>query len=88
MKIVFTKHVLEEKLPLMKALGWDITKSQIRQTIREPRWIGITRFGQSTAMSLVDEKHILRIVFEQENDIMRVITVHIARKGTYESTKD
>lgn len=88
MKIVFTRHVLEDSIPRFKNLGWVITKIKIRQTIRQPKWRGITRFGQSTAMSLVDDKHILRVIFEQEGDIIRVITAHIARRGTYESTKE
>lgn len=87
MKITYTKHVLEDKLPLMKALGWNISRSKISQTIKKPTWTGITRFGQPTAMSLIDEKHILRVVFEKKNGIITVITVHIARRGTYESTK-
>lgn len=87
MKIIFTKHVLEDKIPRIKVWGWIITKSQISQTIKKPKWIGTTRFGQPTAMSLVDENHILRVVFEKESGsgIIRVITVHIARRGTYES---
>ena len=88
MKIVFTKHVLEKKIPLIRSLGWDITKAKIRQAIKKPKWRGTTKHGQPTVMILVDEGHILRIVFEKESDIIRVITVHIARRGTYESTKE
>ncbi|MBI2196217.1 hypothetical protein HYU45_01250 [Candidatus Daviesbacteria bacterium] len=87
MKIVFTVHVLEDSIPRFERLGWVITKTKIRQTIKEPKWKGITRFGQPTAMSLMDESHILRVIFEVEDDIIRVITAHIARRGTYESTK-
>lgn len=88
MKIIFTKHILKEKIPLIKALGWNVSRSKITQTIQKPEWIGKTRFGQHTAMSLVDDKHILRVVFEKEDGIIKVITVHIARRGTYETTKD
>lgn len=88
MKIVLTRHVIEEKIPRMKALDWDITESKIKRTIKNPKWRGITRFGQPTVMSLVDKRHILRVVFEQKGDIIRVITIHIARRGTYESTKE
>lgn len=87
-KIVLTKHVLGEKIPKEKALGWNITQSKIRQTIQNPKWKGVTRLGQPTAMSLLDLGHILRVIFEKEGDIIRVITVHIARRGTYESTKE
>lgn len=75
-------------MPKFKLLGWNITKAKIRQTIRKPRWTGITRYGQPAAMSLMDEKHILRVVFNVEGDIIKVITVYIARRGKYESTKE
>lgn len=88
MKIVLSKHILEDKIPLMKSLGWNITKADIRQTIRKPKWRGITKSNQETAMSLVDEKHILRVVLERKNGIIMAVTAHIARRGTYESTKD
>lgn len=88
MKIVLTKHVIEKKIPKMKELGWNITGSKIKQTVRKPSWKGLTRFGQPTVMDLVDERHILRVVLSFEGDIIRVITAHIARRGTYESTKE
>lgn len=89
MKIVFSEHVLKEKIPLLKSLKWNISQSKIRKTIKNPKWRGITKYGQPTAMSLVDEKHILRVVYERkENAIIFVITIHIARIGTYESTKE
>ena len=37
-------------------------------------------------MSVIDKKHILRVIFKREGDIIKVITVHIARRGKYEST--
>lgn len=88
MKIILTRHVIVEKIPKMKALGWNITESKIKLTIRKPNWQGVTKFSQPTAMSLIDEKHILRVVLDIEGDIIRVITAHIARRGTYESTKE
>ena len=87
-KIILSWHVLNEKIPLLKSLNWNITKAKIRQTIEKPKWHGTTKYGQLTAMSLVDKGHILRVVFEEEDDIIRVITIHIARRGTYESTKE
>lgn len=88
MKIILTLHVLEDKIPRLKVLGWNVTEAKIKQTIIKPKWRGMTRFGQETAMGLLDEKHILRVVFEREGDIIRVITIHPARRGTYESTKE
>lgn len=85
MKFVFTKHAIE-KFTLLKSLGWKLTRTQIKKTIKSPRWSGVSQKGQSTAMILVDRKHIVRVVFRKENDIIVVITFHIARRGKYEST--
>lgn len=87
MKIILSRHVLNEKIPLLKSLNWNITKAKIRQTIKKPKWRGITDEGQPTAMSLVDEKHILRVIYKK-SDIIKVLTIHIARRGRYESTKE
>ena len=84
MKIIFTKHA-EEKFIILKKFGWRITKTQVRETIKSPTWIGQSRFGQKAAMKLVDPEHILRIIFNQEGDIIKVVTFHIARRGKYES---
>lgn len=88
MKIVYTRHVLEDSIPRFKLLGWNITKVKIRQTLMRPKRKGVTRFGQQTVMSLMDKGHILRVIFNEEDGIITVITAHIARRGTYESTKN
>ena len=85
MKFVFTKHAIEKFIEL-EMLGWVITKDKVKRTIKKPRWHGVSRHGQETAMSLVDTKHIVRVVFNREGDIIKIITFHIARRGKYEST--
>ncbi|MDD5147603.1 MAG: hypothetical protein PHV63_03615 [Candidatus Daviesbacteria bacterium] len=85
MKIVYTRHV-EEKLLALRKEGWFIAKKKIREMIKDPRWAGITRYNQETIIGLLDEKHILRAVLDKKNDIIKVITFHIGRRGRYEST--
>ncbi|MDP1722649.1 MAG: hypothetical protein Q8L37_05555 [Candidatus Gottesmanbacteria bacterium] len=85
MTIVYTKHAIA-KFELLKDFGWNITKIKIHHTLEQPRWRGVSRFGQATAMSLLDSKHILRVIFDRDGDILRVITFHPARRGTYESS--
>ena len=86
MKIIYTKHALKDKLPALKRLGWNISKNEIKETALNPKWKGVSKHGQETAMSLVDIEHILRVVIRREGDIITVITLHIARRGKYEST--
>ena len=85
MKIIFTKHALD-KFAVLKRLGWNISKLDIKRTIRNPRWVGVSRHGEKTVMSLTGQNHILRIVFNIGDGIIKVITFHVARRGRYEST--
>lgn len=85
MKIIYTKHALE-KFGELELDGWHITKTKIKQTIKRPKWIGTSRYGQETAMGLVDDRHILRIVLDRKGDIIKVITFHIGRRGKYGTT--
>lgn len=85
MKVIFTQHAREKSLAL-KRLGWSITRQSVIRTLRHPQWKGISRFGQETAMSLLDSDHILRVIFNRDGDIMTVVTFHPARRGKYEST--
>lgn len=66
MKINYTRHALKDKLPALKRLGWNISKMKIEETLANPKWRGVSKHGQETAMSLVDEKHILRVVIRRE----------------------
>lgn len=85
MKIIFTKHVYD-KLIILEKLGWKVTEDQIKQTIESPKWHGASRHGQATVMGLLTEDHILRVIFNTENGKIKVVTVHVARRGRYEST--
>lgn len=85
MKVVFTEHALE-KFKALEIEGWHITKAKIYNTIKNPRWTGVTRSKQDTAMSPVNTKHIIRIILRREDDIITIVTFHIARRGRYEST--
>ena len=84
-KFIFTNHAIE-KFSVIENLGWHLTKARIKNTIQQPKWTGVTKQNQTTAMQLVDENHIVRVVFRQEDDTITVITFHIARRGKYEST--
>jgi hypothetical protein len=84
-KIIYTKHA-DEKFKILKQQGWIITKTKIRQIIRKPKWSGLTKEKQETALDLIDQGHIIRIILRrEENGIIRVITFHIGRIGKYES---
>lgn len=82
MEIEFSKHTLR-KIEILKELGWDISLDLIKNTIKNPTLTGKTRQNQPTAITLLDAKHILRVVYEIRSGIITVITFHISRKGRY-----
>jgi len=85
-KIVYTLHALQ-KFKELELEGWFIKQDKIRGTIINPKWKGETKENQETALSLVDPKHILRVVFVRgKSGIIKVVTFHIGRRGRYEST--
>ena len=83
MKIVLTKHVTHEKIPALELFGWTISRKKIEDTIRKPKWSGVNNKGQSTAMSLMDRRHILLVVYRREGDIIKAITIYVTRRGRY-----
>lgn len=84
-RIIYTVHALE-KFKVLRRIGWRISRDRIRRTIKKPRWAGTSKHGQFTALSLLDGKHILRVIYDKEGDIIKIITFHPARRGKYEST--
>lgn len=85
MRFIFTRHA-QEKFAALELFGWKITERKVTLTILKPKWTGVSRYGQETAMTLLDTKHILRVIFDRDGDIMKIITFHPARRGSYEST--
>lgn len=56
MKIAYTKHALE-KFKELESKGWIVTKTKIKEIIKNPKWRGTTKYNQETALDLMDEKH-------------------------------
>jgi len=83
MKIVFTKHAFRKR-GILKELGWDISLDLVEETVNEPDFKGKTNQGQLMALKYLDGKHNLRVAYKVKDDIITVITFHIARKGRYE----
>jgi len=87
MKTAFTKHALR-KQEILRELGWGISLKFVEETIRKPHFTGKTRYGQPTAISLLDKEYILRVVYEERSGIITVITFHVARRGKYNTPKE
>jgi len=83
MDIIFTKHA-DKKLKDLKILGVLITKKQILAVLKNPMQTDIQSDApNSIAIGNFDTDHVLRVVYRNEDGILRVITFYPARKGRY-----
>ena len=81
MKIVLTQHA-KYKIALLEKYGFITTEDEVISTISNPDSI----YEQERifiAQKAVSERHLLRVVYKQEKDIV-VITLYPARRDRYE----
>jgi len=82
-KIIYTKHSLNKFL-LFKSRGFAISKTFVDRTVRQPENIDIeTDKPKFIVSGKLDRKHVLRVVYVREDDIIRIITFYPAEKGRY-----
>jgi len=73
----------KQKLILLRRYRFNITAKKVKQTVQNPVKIDERNDGTLIATTLFDEKHILRVVYRQEDDIMIVITMYPGRRKAY-----
>lgn len=84
MKIKHSLHIRRDKLPLLAKQGFKITLKLIEKTIRNPDHIDKESDVPKIIVSKVlDEDHVLRVVYKIEDGIIKSITVYPAEKGRY-----
>lgn len=84
MKIIFSKHIIKDKIPLLAKHGFVIAKKQIKQVITNPDHLDKeSDHPKIIASKEIDKHHLLRVVYKIEDDIIKVITVYPAEKGRY-----
>jgi len=81
--IRFTRHA-RQKLDDLAILGFVVSESQIVDALEAPDEIDRTIFP-SIAQKAISERHVLRVVFAEEETEIRVITFYPGRRTRYES---
>lgn len=90
MKFIFTKHAAIDKFVLLKRHKFRtrVTKSFIEKVILNPEHLdSISDEPNCIASKRLDRKHILRVVYRKEFDIITVITFYPAERGRYYEAK-
>ncbi|OGK41564.1 hypothetical protein A3A74_08055 [Candidatus Roizmanbacteria bacterium RIFCSPLOWO2_01_FULL_35_13] len=84
MKIVFTKHASVDKVAMLKKHNFTANKAFIKEVIEKPDHEDKeSDFPKIIASKSMDSKHVLRVVYKLEDDIITVITFYPAPKGRY-----
>ena len=83
MKFHFTKHARQKFLRMEKA-GFTISQKQVKQSVFHPLKVEDRQDATYIAMTLIDNHHVLRVVYRTESDIIIIITFYPGRRKAYE----
>ena len=84
-KIVYGNHA-EEKFEILRRHGFLVSKKQVRETLRKPDKIEEGFRGRKIAQRKISEKHVLRVVYEEKQKEIGVVTFYPGRRSRYESS--
>ncbi|MCL6446671.1 MAG: DUF4258 domain-containing protein [Armatimonadetes bacterium] len=82
--IIFTDHA-KEKFAILKNHGFPIAENDIIKAIESPERIKKGKRGRKISEIIIDDEHLLRVVYEKAKDKIVVVTFYPARRKRYES---
>lgn len=80
-RIVYTKHAAE-KFGLLRKFGFKISQDIVINTINTPDRVD-RKGGQTFSMKFMNEEYALRVVHEERNGVILVITFYPVRRERY-----
>ena len=81
--IRFTDHALQ-RLGEERERGFDINEDLAMEILLYPYQMVLARAARMFAQSPIDERHLLRVLFEEEADGLVIITVYVGARRQYE----
>ncbi len=82
-KIVFSTHA-EDKFSVLQQHGFVITRDVISDAVKNPDKILPGYRNRKIARKVIGENHVIRIVFEDFSDKIKIITFYPGRRKRYE----
>jgi hypothetical protein len=82
-EINFSLHSLM-KINLLSKHGFKIDPNLISQVIENPESVEIGKYGRLITQKKLDENHVLRVIYEEVENFVTVITVFPGRTKRYE----
>jgi len=84
--IIFTKHA-EDKFEILKRHKFLVSKKQVIKTIENPDLIDKSRLSFLIAQRKIDRDYVLRVVYKQKFEIIKIIIFYPGRRKQYEKQK-
>ena len=82
-EIIFSSHA-ENKFAILRHHGFDVSKDTILLTLEKPDKVECGYKERKIAQKVMNESHVIRVVFEETRDMVRVITFYPGRRVRYE----
>lgn len=81
--IIFTKHA-QDKFGVLKRHKFILKKKDVLMVVTNPEKIDYSRTPLIIAQRKIDKSHVLRVVYKQEKDDLKIITFYPGRAEQYE----
>jgi len=82
-EILFSSHA-EKKFAILKRHGFYISRDAVILALEEPDTVEHGYKDRKIAQKGLDESHVIRVVFEEQHDRLKVITFYPGRRMRYE----
>ena len=79
----FSKHA-EIKFEMVNSVGFSLDRQTVQFVVNNPRSVEEGREGLKIAQDLLDETHVLRIVYAERGDEIVIVTLYPGRRRHYE----
>ena len=83
MEVIFTNHA-KAKFEALRRHGFLLTWKQVRDAVKNPDAIRRGKGRRIIAQKTLDERYVLRVIYEKVNELVRIITFYPARRERYE----
>ena len=83
MQIVFSNHA-EDKFHILRGHGFHVSRDMVIRTIEDPEKREGARNGRWIVQGTVDASHVIRVVCEQREGRIVVVTFYPGRRKYYE----
>jgi len=78
----FTRHA-QQKFTDLARLGFIITPEQVLEALRNPEHVD-TDLDPPVAQRAISDRHLVRVVFVENENELRIVTFYPARRERYE----